>query len=46
MHNDQFDIEDQDFSENVAVEKLDSWFIAVHVHDKVISVSCGGKEYF
>lgn len=32
------EVEDE---ENVAVEKLDSWYMYVHVHDKVISVPCG-----
>lgn len=32
--------EDEDY-ENVAVEKMDSWFIFAHVYDKVINVSCG-----
>lgn len=28
-------------NENVAAEKLESWFIFCQVHDKVINVSCG-----
>lgn len=32
--------EDEDY-ENVAVEKMDSWFIFAHVYDKVVNVSCG-----
>jgi hypothetical protein len=35
--------DDEKEKENVAIEKLDSWFIYVHVHDKVITISCGGK---
>lgn len=27
--------------ENVAVEKLDSWFVFAHVHEKVLNISCG-----
>jgi hypothetical protein len=32
--------EDEDY-ENVAVEKMDSWFIFAHVYDKVVNISCG-----
>lgn len=28
-------------NENVAVEKLESWYIFAHLYDKVINVSCG-----
>lgn len=34
------DDEDQE-EEDVAVERLDSWFLYVHVREKTITVSCG-----
>lgn len=33
--------EADDEEDNVAVEKISSWYLFVHVHDKVITVSCG-----
>ncbi len=31
----------EDDDENVAVEKLDSWYLFAHVYDKVILIACG-----
>lgn len=35
------DSEDEEDNENVAIDKVDSWRLNVHVHDKVIQISCG-----
>jgi hypothetical protein len=32
---------DDDDEENVAVGKLQTWYLTVHVHGKAINVSCG-----
>eukprot|EP01039_Chlorochromonas_danica_P007331 gene7329-8113_t len=42
MSNEERRPEGQDEDEDeVAVEKISSWYLFVHVHDKVITVSCG-----
>lgn len=40
--NDHIDDHGDDMdNENVAVDKLESWFIFAHVYDKAINISCG-----
>lgn len=35
-------IEDADYEEDdVAVEKVSSWYLHVHIHEKLITVACG-----
>jgi len=33
------DLEEEE--DNVAVEKVHSWYIFAHIYDKVITISCG-----
>ena len=45
-HENKDELEDEDENEDqeeedVAVERIDSWFMYVHVLEKIITVSCG-----
>jgi hypothetical protein len=34
-------LDEEDEEDEVPVERLESWYIYAHVHDKMIAISCG-----
>ena len=38
---DRLEEEEEEEDDDVPVERLESWYIYTHVHDKMIAISCG-----